>query len=117
MATSVLASVTTDGTSDAHPASPPNVTLQITLSSVPAFSTTRPHSQLRFQNAAASATKNPITSTTRATRAATLPSVTNWRSHAKYPSTRGLGFSGAANQNRLVGKTSRVTTMPQTLRL
>ena len=49
--------VKTDGTNEAHPAAPPNATLQITLSSVPALITARPHSQLRFQNAAASATR------------------------------------------------------------
>src|ERR687894_2823384 len=117
MAASVTARVNRDGSNEAQPAAPPNPTLQITLSSVPAFSTARPHSQLRFQNAVASAKKNTTTSNTRATLATTLPSIKNWRSHARYPSTRGLGFSGAGNQNRLVGKASRVTTIPQTLRL
>jgi len=112
MAASVTARVNMDGTNEAQPVAPPNATLQITLSNVPAFSTTRPHSQLRFQNAVASATKNVTTRSTKATRATTLPSSKNWRSHAKYPSTRALGFSGAGNQNRLVGKSSRVTTMP-----
>jgi hypothetical protein len=79
--------------------------------------TASPHSQLRLQNAAASATKNATTSTSRATRATTLPSSKNCRSHARYPSTRALGLSGAGNQNRLVGKISKVTKMPERLRL
>jgi hypothetical protein len=72
MTASVTTRVKTDGTNEAHPAAPPNATLQITLSSVPAFSTAKPHSQLRFQNAAASATKNPTTTNASATRATML---------------------------------------------
>src|SRR5215216_3964152 len=117
MAASVTARVNRDGANEAQPAAPPKATLQMTLSSVPALITARPHSQLHFQNAVASATKNATTNTTRATRATTLPSVKKWLSHARYPSTRGLRFSGAGNQNRLVGKMTRVTTIPQTLRL
>jgi hypothetical protein len=117
MAASVTARVKIDGASDAQPVAPPNATLHITFSSVPALITTRPHGQLLFQNAIASATKNATTISTSETRATTLPSSKNWRSHARYPSTRGLGFSGAGNQKRLVGKSSRVATIPQTLRL
>ncbi len=38
----VTTRVKMDGANEAHPADPPNATLQITLSSVPAFSTARP---------------------------------------------------------------------------
>ena len=117
MTASVTARVNSDGTNEAQPAAPPNATLQITLSSEPALITARPHSQLRLQNAVASATKNATTSYSRTTRTTTLPSSKNCRSHARYPSTRALGFSGAGNQKRLVGKRSRVTTIPQRERL
>ena len=79
----MTARVNNEGANEAQPVAPPKATLQTTLSSVPALITARPHSQLRLQTAAASATKNAITSISRATRATTLPSIKNWRSHAR----------------------------------
>ena len=79
----MTARVNSYGTNEAQPVAPPKATLQITLSSVPALITARPHNQLRFQKAVARATKNTTTSTTSAARATTLPSNKNWCSHAR----------------------------------
>ena len=99
------------------PASVLNRNVQPILKRIAALTTASPQASDRFQKASPNATKVSGTSKAIETFQSVQSVVRYSLSEASISFTVELGFSGTGNQNMLVTSASRVSTIPQRLRL